>query len=61
MSAYVPIPFRPPNKFLWSACLAFNDGAGHTGIKNLAYFLDRKGSLQSMVMSIKWDTRTVKK
>jgi hypothetical protein len=60
MDPYRPIYHRPPNKFLRYEERRFDDGAGHTGIKRIALYLDKSGTQREETAQVIWDaTNTI--
>jgi len=55
VSSYTPIYKRLPNKFIRYEERAFDDGAGHKAILNIAIFSDKKNTIQEMVAHVNWN------
>ena len=54
---YIPIYKRPPNKFICYEELRFNDGAGNTGTKRVAVYLDKSGAEKRETAQVIWDVQ----
>ncbi len=55
MAAYVPIPYRKPNRVICEYTKAFDDGAGHRADVTYLIYVDKKGKvMDEFTMYVRW-------